>query len=225
MTFSIAGRCVRTGALGVAITSSSPAVAARCAFVWAGVGAVTTQNVTDPRLGPELLTRLGAGESAAEAMAATAAGAQFAEHRQLTAVDAAGDSACFTGDRALGRHAARTGQNCVAAGNLLHDETVVAAVVGGFESDPSLPLEQRLVGALAAGLAAGGEAGPLHSAGLLVAGIVAWPVTDLRVDWHDDPIAELQRLWELWQPQRDDYVTRALDPTRAPGYGVPGDER
>jgi len=225
MTFSIAGRCVRTGALGVAITSSSPAVAARCAFVRAGVGAVTTQNVTDPRLGPALIDRLADGESAAEAIAGVAAKADFAEHRQLTAVDARGGRATHTGHLALGTHAACEGRDCVAAGNLLADASVVSAVVTAFESDPTQPLEQRLIAALAAGLAAGGEAGPVHSAGLLVADTVAWPVTDLRVDWHDDPIGQLQGLWDLWQPQRNDYVTRALDPTKAPGYGVPGDRR
>lgn len=225
MTFSIAGRCARTGALGVAITSSSPAVAARCAFVWAGVGAVTTQNVTDPRLGPELLGRLADGSRASRAMATTVAQASFVEHRQLTAIDAAGDTDAYTGSQALGVNTAATGVDCVAAGNLLADVAVIAAVISGFEEHPAQPLEQRLLSALARGLARGGEAGPLHSAGLLVADQVAWPVTDLRVDWDEEPLTALQRLWELWQPQRDDYVMRALDPTKAPGYGVPGDDR
>ncbi len=225
MTFSIAGRCARTGALGVAITSSSPAVAARCAFVWAGVGAVTTQNVTDPRLGPQLLGLLAQGSSATEAVAATVARAPFVEHRQLTAIDAAGVADAYTGSQALGVNTSATGLDCVAAGNLLADAGVIAAVLAGFEADPAQPLEQRLLSALTQGLARGGEAGPLHSAGLLVADQVAWPITDLRVDWDEEPLAALQRLWELWQPQRDDYVMRALDPTQAPGYGVPGDDR
>ena len=74
-----------------------------------------------------------------------------------------------------------------------------------------------------AGLAAGGEAGPVRSAGLLMVDRVPWPVADLRVDWHDAPIAELAQLWALWQPQLDAYVTRALDPDAAPSYGVPGE--
>jgi uncharacterized Ntn-hydrolase superfamily protein len=225
MTFSIAGRCARTGALGVAITSSSPAVAARCAFVSAGVGAVTTQNVTDPRLGPALLGRLAEGSSAPEAIAAIVAQAPFVDHRQLTAIDAAGGTDTYSGSQTLGVNTSASGVDCVAAGNLLADADVIAAAVAGFEADHSRPLEQRLLDALARGLARGGEAGPLHSAGLLVAEQVEWPVTDLRVDWDDEPIAALQRLWDLWQPQRDAYVTRALDPTKAPGYGVPGDDR
>jgi uncharacterized Ntn-hydrolase superfamily protein len=76
---------------------------------------------------------------------------------------------------------------------------------------------------MAAAVEAGGEAGPLHSAGLLATGAVAWPVTDLRVDWADEPIAALAELWRIWAPQRDDYVTRALAPGAAPAYGVPGD--
>jgi uncharacterized Ntn-hydrolase superfamily protein len=85
-------------------------------------------------------------------------------------------------------------------------------------------LGDRLVAALRAGLEAGGEAGPVRSAGLLVADRVAWPVADLRVDWHDRPVDELAALWEVWKPQMDDYVTRALDPAGAPSYGVPGDD-
>jgi uncharacterized Ntn-hydrolase superfamily protein len=76
-----------------------------------------------------------------------------------------------------------------------------------------------------AGLDAGGEAGPIHSAGMRLVRDVPWPVADLRVDWTEgDPIGELAALWTLYAPQLDAYVTRALDPTRAPSYGVPGDE-
>lgn len=78
--------------------------------------------------------------------------------------------------------------------------------------------------ALEAGLRAGGEAGPVHSAGLSVVRQVPWRETDLRVDWSEEPVAELRWLVELWLPQRDAYVTRALDPSAAPSYGVPGDE-
>jgi uncharacterized Ntn-hydrolase superfamily protein len=63
----------------------------------------------------------------------------------------------------------------------------------------------------------------VHSAGILVTEDVPWPVTDLRIDYSDDPIAELAKLWQLWKPQKDDYRVRGVDPTRAPTYGVPGD--
>ena len=84
-------------------------------------------------------------------------------------------------------------------------------------------LELRLLDGLEAAIVAGGEAGPVHSAGLQVVEDVPWPVTDLRIDWHDDPIGELRRLWSVWAPQKQDYRTRGLDPTEAPSYGVPGD--
>jgi uncharacterized Ntn-hydrolase superfamily protein len=87
------------------------------------------------------------------------------------------------------------------------------------------PLGDRLMTALQAGLSAGGEAGPVHSAGLLLVRDVAWPVADLRVDWHDEPVGALAALWALYQPQLDDYVRRALDPDDAPRFGVPGESQ
>ena len=152
MTFSVAGRCARTGALGVVISSSSPAVAARCAYVRAGVGAVTTQNVTDPRLGPALLAALAAGDNAASAVARVAQTSESAGYRQLTAVDTAGGAAAFTGVHALGAHGDLVGEGCVAAGNLLADVDVLAACVDAFAASASQDLEERLVRALEAGL-------------------------------------------------------------------------
>jgi uncharacterized Ntn-hydrolase superfamily protein len=81
-----------------------------------------------------------------------------------------------------------------------------------------------LLHALRAGVRAGGEAGPIHSAGLLVVRDVSWPIVDLRVDWSDDdPVAQLAALWERYESQVEDYVRRALDPAAAPSFGVPGD--
>ena len=224
MTFSVVGRCARTGAFGVAITSSSPAVASRCAYVRAGVGAVATQNVTDPRLGPAVLDHLTGGGGAEGAVSAVSGAASYAEFRQLSAVDSSGQAAVFSGASSLGVNGHLVGESCAAAGNLLASLDVLSACTEAFAADPSLPIEERLLRALEAGLAQGGEAGPLHSSGLLVADHVEWPTTNLRVDWSDEPIADLRALWDVWAPQKDAYVTRALDPTSAPSYGVPGDE-
>ena len=221
MTFSLAARCPRTGAFGIVISSSSPAVAARCAHVRAGVGAVCTQNITDPRLGPALLDELAAAPAPA-ALAALVARERSAAYRQLTVVDAQGRTGAFSGTKTLGVHASAEREGAVAAGNLLASDGVPAAMVDAFAGTDSA-FGDRLVAALSAALAAGGETGPVRSAGLLIADRVSWPVADLRVDWHDDPIGELARLWQLWQPQLDDYVNRAIDPTAAPSYGVPGD--
>jgi uncharacterized Ntn-hydrolase superfamily protein len=223
MTFSLAGRCARTGMVGMVVSSSSPAVAARCAHVRAGVGTVATQNVTDPRLGPLILDLLQAGRSAAEAVAEAAAETHDREYRQLAAVDANGTTGAFSGSRTLGTHAVTHGDGAVAAGNLLANPDVPAAMVRAFEANPELHLGDRLMAALIAGLDAGGEGGPVRSAGLLLADQVEWPVADLRVDWDDDPIGRLADLWQLWKPQMGDYVTRALNPDAAPTYGVPGD--
>ncbi len=223
MTFSLVGLCARTNMVGMVVSSSSPAVAARCAHVRAGVGAVATQNVTDPRLGPRILDLMQAGRTAAEAVAEVAAAAPGREYRQLTAVDLHGTTGAFSGSHTLGIHAVAHGNSAVAAGNLLANPEVPPAMLRAFEAKPELHLGDRLIAALVAGLAAGGEGGPVRSAGLLLADRVEWPVADLRVDWDDDPIGRLADLWRLWQPQMGAYVTRALNPDAAPSYGVPGD--
>jgi len=223
MTFSIAARCARTGQFGAAVASSSPAVAARCGYARAGVGAVTTQNITDPRLGPKGLDFLAGGLGAAEALEKLKAGATHLQYRQLTMVDANGATAVFSGAHTLGIHAEARSSNAVSAGNLLANTGVPAAVVAAFEASEG-ELGARIIAAMQAGLAAGGEAGPIKSAGLVLVGTQAWPLADLRVDWHDAPIDELAALWVVWRPQMHDYVTRALDPSAAPSYGVPGDQ-
>lgn len=224
MTFSLVGRCERTGMLGACVTSSSPAVAARCAWARAGVGAACTQNITDPRLGPGLLDLLAAGYDAQQALDEVVATAEHVAHRQLTLVDATGLAAVYSGEHVLGRHATRTESDCAAACNLLADDAVPLAMVEAFRGTADTQLGERLVAALGAGRDAGGEEGPVRSAGIVVVDAVAWPVTDLRVDWdEDDPIERLASLWEMWRHQADAYVTRALDPRAAPSFGVPGD--
>jgi uncharacterized Ntn-hydrolase superfamily protein len=224
MTFSLVGRCARTGMLGLVVASSSPAVAARCAWARGRVGAVATQNVTDPSLAPQVLDLMELGRPATDALSEVIARAPFTEYRQLAVIDAAGRTASYSGARTLGRHSSSGGKDCLAAGNLLADVKVTEAMVQAFEQHPQNYLADRLLDALRAGAAAGGEEGPVHSCGLLVVDQVTWPVTDLRVDWQDDPITELARLWAVWRPQEAAYVRRALDPTAAPSYGVPGEE-
>jgi uncharacterized Ntn-hydrolase superfamily protein len=222
MTFSVLGTDGH-GAVGMAVTSSSPAVAARCIHLQAGVGGAASQNVTDPRLGPTLLEALHRGVDPQQALDDLVGREPYVEHRQLTVLDVHGKAAAYSGAGSLGVHHQRVGDGVVVAGNMLAGTHVVDAVVDAFEGSTG-ELEDRLLSALEAGLDAGGEAGPLHSAGLSVVRSVPWRETDLRVDWHDEPIAELRRLLDVWLPQRDDYVTRALQPGTAPSYGVPGDE-
>lgn len=225
MTFSIVGRCAQTGQLGIAISSSSIAVGARCMWARAGVGVVATQNVTLPSLGPRILDLLESAQCAPDDALAKALDAdEWNAYRQVTVVDAQGRTALFTGAQALGLHHAVAGEQCVAAGNMLADLKVIEAVAHTFANSQGM-LAERLLSAMQAGLAAGGEAGPVHSAALRVMGNVIWPVADLRVDWADaDPIGQLEKLWRAYKPQMQDYLTRALNPTAAPSYGVPGDE-
>jgi uncharacterized Ntn-hydrolase superfamily protein len=224
MTFSLVGRCERTGMVGTAVTSSSPAVAARCAHVRAGAGAAASQNVTDPRLGPAVLDLMAAGRSAQQAVDAALAKAPGAAYRQLTAVDEHGSTGAFSGAHTLGTNAVVHGPGAVAAGNLLASDGVPAAMLEAFAADPGAHLGTRLLAALRAGLEAGGEEGPVRSAGMVVCDRVEWPVVDLRVDWDDEPIGRLADAWAVWEPQISDYVTRALDPGSSPSFGVAGDE-
>lgn len=223
MTFSLVARCVRTGQFGIAISSSSPAVAARCAHVRPGVGAVASQNITDPALGPLILDRLEEGLPASEALRAVIEGRPHVDYRQLLVVDRTGATAIHSGRQVLGIWGEARGIDCAAGGNLLANDGIPAAMVAAFEAAKG-HLGERLLLALEAGQATGGEAGPVHSAGLKVADRLSWPLVDLRIDWADDPIGMLRAAWEAYAPQMQAYVQRAEDPTRAPSYGVPGDE-
>lgn len=224
MTISITAFCPESGQLGIAISSSSIAVGARCPWLLAGVGAVSSQNITLPALGQRTLEQLAEGLNVEQALEAALATDQFSDYRQVTVIDAKGDSACFSGAKTLGIHNMVQGKNCVVAGNMLSQQSVIDAMVSNFEST-SGELTERLIAALEAGVEAGGEAGPVHSAAVKIVGDCTWPIVDLRVDWADEnPIAELSKLWVDYQPQMQDYITRALDPREAPSYGVPGNE-
>lgn len=224
MTFSLVARCAETGMFGVAISSSSPAVAARCAYARAGVGAVASQNITDPTLGPLGLDLMGSGLSAKDTIAAIRREGAFIDYRQVLVVDAQGRTAIHSGPNALGIWAEAQAENVASGGNLLANAGVPQAIVDGFLAS-SGHLGDRLIAAMRAGVAAGGEAGPVHSAGLRLVDKVSWPVADLRCDWTEDcPIETLASLWNIYKPQLAAYVQRALDPRAAPSYGVPGDE-
>jgi uncharacterized Ntn-hydrolase superfamily protein len=214
MTFSILARCSRTGRFGVALATSSPAVGARCPFAAAGIGAVVTQNRTDPRLGPAVLAKLQAGADAQTALDRTLETAPAAHWRQLAAIDAQGRVASFHGARTLPLGGEARGKDVIAVGNLLASPAVPEAMLRAFQqgSGDETGFEQRLLDALVAGCAAGGETRPLGSAALLVVDRDPFPVTDLRVDHHADPVGQLAKLWDLWAPQADAYRRRVHDP-------------
>jgi len=241
VTFSIVARSEDAALFGVAIASSSPAVAARCAHARAGVGAVATQNVTDPALGALILGALeqstGAGADAALDLALRST--PHSAYRQLLVIGPAGSPAVHCGARALGVAAVAVGANAAAAGNLLAAESVPAAMIAAFDAPRAAAARAdaarssaadaeafgaRLLQALRSGADRGGEAGPIHSAGLLIVRDLCWPIVDLRIDWVDhDPLGALTRVWDIYAPQIEAYVRRAADPERAPAFGVAGD--
>lgn len=222
MTFSIIARCPETGQFGAAVASSSPAVAARCIRARKGIGAAASQNITDPDLGNltlDLMTQGNSPERAIEALRQR----PFIDYRQLMAIDASGSPAVYTGASALGTLATAVGADAACAGNMLASREVPAAMLSAFERAQG-DLAERLMQAMLAGQAAGGEEGPVHSAGLLVYGDMDWPVVDLRMDWVDEnPVDALYAAWKIYEPQVQDYITRARDPRAAPSFGVPGD--
>lgn len=222
MTFSIIARCPATGQFGAAVASSSPAVAARCICGRKGVGAAASQNITDPDLGPLALDELARGQTPAQALASLQA-RPFIGYRQLMAIDARNPPVVFTGDKALGTLGSVVGTHAACAGNMLASDAVPQAMLTAFEGADGF-LAERLMQAMLAGQAAGGEEGPVHSAGLLVYGDQNWPVADLRLDWVDShPVQALYAVWKRYEPQMKDYILRALDPRAAPSFGVPGD--
>ena len=223
MTISIAGFCETLGMTGVAITTSSISVGSRCPWVRAHAGAVATQNITDPTIGNEVLDLMQEGLDAVSALTQVMNQRPHAEYRQVTAVDYNGITADFSGSRILGTHSVARERHCVAAGNLLFSTGVPRAMVGTFSKNQQMHLAKRLVLSLEAGISAGGEEGPTHSAALLVAHDHPWPLVDLRVDWSDAPVNVLLDLWQRYEPQMQDYLNRAINPDDAPTYGVPGD--
>ena len=212
MTFSMAGRCARTGMLGAIVTTSSIAVGSRCAFAAAGVGAALTQHTTDPRLGPLLLDQLRRGYTAEEAIGASVGSTPRSDLRQLAIIDKEGRTASFSGASVKPERAEVHGRDCVALANIVRSQTVPAAMVKAFEANPRAPLALRLIDALEAGNAAGGEFKPLMSAGLIIAYREAFPYVDLRVDSDPDPIETMRRLWQEYEPVADMFVARAVHP-------------
>lgn len=223
MTLSLLAHCPDTSQFGMVIASSSPAVAARCSHARAGVGVAASQNITDPALGTALLVQLSQGLTATEAMKATVAVTPHIAHRQLMLVDGQGGTAFHCGAGMLGVWAVADAANVIAGGNLLAHDGVPHAMIAAYTSATGT-FGDRLIAALRVGRDAGGEAGRLHSAGLLMVDTLSWPVADLRCDWTDQcPVETLAAAWRVYQPQMQAYVQRAQSPDQAPSYGVPGD--
>lgn len=214
MTFSITAHCPETGAFGVAISSSSIAVASRCA--WPGpMGAVTSQNLTNPALGVAGQALLAQGLGAGAVLNTVLAGDPAPEWRQVAVIDRYGSVASHCGVNAFPQSNMSIGTGVIAMGNLLVSPDVTDAMLQVFTELAVEPLAERLLRALEAGLAAGGEAEPAKSAGLKTYRCHDWPAVDLRVDWSERPIRLLRSHWDLYRPLEPDFLEWALDPDAA----------
>ena len=216
MTFSLVGMCRRTGMYGAAVTTSNMNVGTRCPFARAGVGAVLTQHRTDNRLGPKGLELLENGNSAVEVIDALAADNPTIGWRQLAVVDGNGGTGFYHGNRITSIHAGAEGDACCAIGNIIRNESVPQSMVEAFEKSADAHLAERLVQALEAGLAAGGEPKQVKSAALLVVHEQVFPLVDLRVEFDRAPLTELRFLWEIYRPQMERFVTQVIDPDSLP---------
>lgn len=197
MTFSIVARCPQTGDLGVAVSTAIPAVGAINPFARARVGAIATQAWSNPYLGIDGLGLLAQGLSAAEVLEHLLKVDADKERRQLSIVDACGGVAAFTGDEAQPWRGHRTGEGYVTAGNLLISGETIQAMAEAFEAARG-PLGERLLLALEAGQAIGGDRRGKVSAALLVVRDEEYPYVDLRVDEHAEPVAELRRIFDIY---------------------------
>jgi len=203
-TFSIVGLDPANGDVGVAVQSRYFAVGAVVSWARAGVGAVATQAAGRAAYGPEILDLLARGLKPAEAIERALADDERHETRQLGAVDAQGRAAAFTGSECNEWAGHATGSGFAAQGNILAGEDVVAEMVGAF-TQTSGALAERLMAALEAAQAAGGDRRGQQSAALVVERPGGIPesregidrIVDLRVDDHPEPIRELRRLLDL----------------------------
>jgi uncharacterized Ntn-hydrolase superfamily protein len=213
MTWSILARDPTTGALGLAVATKFFAVGALCLHADGGVGAVATQALINPTFGPRALRLLREGLAPAETVAALVASDPGAAHRQLHMLDARGRSARHTGSACIDWCGDLGGPDLSVAGNMLAGPEVIQATARAYQAATALPFAQRLIAALKAGEAAGGDKRGKQSAALAVYSTEEYPDLSLRVDDHPDPLAELERLEAV---SRERYVHfRRFLPTRA----------
>jgi uncharacterized Ntn-hydrolase superfamily protein len=199
VTFSITARCPETGAFGVAVSTKLMCVGALCPFVAAGTGAISTQSFVNPYIGIDGLVLLGEGVDAETARDRLAAADPGREQRQFAIVDREGRAAAWSGAECVDWFGHEVGDGFAAAGNMLTGPEVISAMAAAFRASAGESLGERLVRALEAGQAAGGDRRGRQSAALRIAVAEAYPLTDLRIDDHPDPVAELRRLWMMWQ--------------------------
>jgi uncharacterized Ntn-hydrolase superfamily protein len=217
VTWSIVAHDPATGAFAVAVTTCAFAVGASCPYVRAGVGAVSTQSITNRYLGPAVLDGLARGLPPAAAIEGALAGDDGKGLRQIHAVDRHGRTAAFTGTNCVEWCGEITSTGFSVAGNMLAGHAVAADTYVAYVANAGLPLPQRLLAALDAGEAAGGDRRGRQSAAMVMVTTEDFPDLSLRVDDHPQPLAELRRLHELWLRDRAPYLRDQPSKSRPAG--------
>lgn len=201
MTWSIVAHDPNRDAFAVAVATKAFAVGASCPFVRAGVGAVSTQSMTNRYLGPAVLDGMARGLHPRDAIEGALAGDQGRGIRQVHAVDRHGRTAAWTGANCVMWCGSVAAGGISVAGNMLANETVVAATLAAWKAHPDLPMPDRLMAAMDAGEAAGGDRRGRQSAAMLMVSTEDFPDINLRVDDHPEPLTELRRLLALWKTE------------------------
>src|SRR4051794_36205499 len=194
MTWSLIARDPASGAFGIAVATKNFAVGCRVPHIASGVGAVATQALSNPFYGVNGIRLLQEGKSASDVVKALTAADDGREHRQVHVMDAAGRVAAHTGRECIDWCGSTTGEGFSVAGNMLAGPAGIGETAKAYVASATLPFPRRLIAALKAGEAAGGDKRGKQSAALLIHGEEEWPDLDLRVDDHADPLAELERL-------------------------------
>jgi len=205
-TFSIVARCPRTGVLGVAVATAVPAVGSTCPFTRSGVGAASTQSWVNPYLAIAALDGIERGQNAADALEAAIAADDGRSLRQIGIVDRNGRAASWSGSDCTPWFGHLTGDGFAAQGNMLAGPQTIAAMAGAFRDSEACTLDERLMRALEAGEAAGGDKRGKQSAALRIHGAEAYPLLDMRVDEHPEPIPELRRILAIGRLQLAPFV-------------------
>lgn len=225
MTFTLIGRCERTGQIGLGVATYSLVVGSLCPALVGSVGAISSQAFVNFELRTLGLNLLKQGHPAEQVLTLMKAADPQIEYRQLMVLDGYGRSAGFTGTRTRSWTGHKCGASYVAAGNVLAGEQVIDAMVSAFVSSADEALDERLLHAIEAGRDAGGQVGsqghlPERSAALIVRGHSPKDDLDLRVDSHPTAVEQLRAIHEEWAPYREFHWLRHVDPARAPPQEV-----
>lgn len=218
MTYSIVARDPATGQLGVAVASRFFAVGALVPHIRGGKCAVATQAFVNPLWGIEAADRMAAGEAATDVLADLVARDGGQKQRQVHMIDAEGRSAAHTGVDCVDWSGHMIGKGVSVAGNMLAGEAVIAETLAAYQAHMDQPFVDRLLTAMEAGAAAGGDRRGTQSAALRVHRTEDYPWLDIRADDHPDPLAELRRLHDVAQ-ERFLHVAEVM-PTRTDFSGL-----